>query len=94
MTLTSADIGKINELYRKLDRLHAERNWIKEVTLDRVDGQVVIGTSGREYREFRDFTSEAAKDIKDVLARDMRRRAAKLVETLHKFGCEAKLTEE
>jgi hypothetical protein len=94
MTLTSTDIGKIQELYRALDRLHAERANIKEVILARVDGNIKKGTSGLEYHQFSDFSPEASKEIRDVIARDIRRRAAKIVETLHKFGCEAKLTED
>ena len=94
MTLTSADIKKIDELYRKLERLHVERQQIKEATIKNMDGEIRKGTSGIENVYFRDFSTEAGKEIRDLLARDLRRRAAKIVETLHKFGCEAKLTEE
>ena len=94
MTLTATDIVKIQNLYGSLERLHAERNSIKEVTLSTVEGQIRKGTSGVDQRHYRDFTQEAANEIRDVLARDIRRRAAKIVETLHKYGCEAKLTEE
>ena len=62
--------------------------------MERVDGQARKGTSGVEYSQFGGFTSEAQKEIREVIARDLRRRAAKIVETLHKYGCEAKLTEE
>jgi hypothetical protein len=94
MTLTSGDIGKIQELYRSLERLHKERQQIKDATLERVDGNAHKGTSGVEYRQFNGFTAEAQKEIREVIARDLRRRAAKIVETLHRYGCEAKLTEE
>ena len=94
MTLTPADIKKIDELYRSLDRLHADRLALKDATLDRVDIQTNKGTSGVQNLYFRDFTPEAAKELHTILARDLRKRAAKIVETLHKFGCEAKLTEE
>jgi hypothetical protein len=93
MTLTPTDITKIQELYAKLERIHAQRVSIKDVTLTRVDGDIRKGTSGLEHREFRDLSPEAADEIRDVIARDLRRRAAKIVEILHKFGCEAKLTD-
>jgi hypothetical protein len=94
MTLTSADIKKIDELYRKLDYLHTDRTNIKDAILDRVYGEARKGTSGVEQRTFGGFTPEAQQEIREVIARDLRRRAAKIVETLHKYGCEAKLTEE
>ena len=94
MTLTSADIKKIEELYRGLDQLHRDRADIKDAALERIDGQARKGTSGVAYREFRGFTPEAQKEIRVVIARDLRRRAAKIVEALHKYGCEAKLTDE
>ena len=94
-TLTSADIVKIQELYRSLETLHADRATIKDsAVLDRIDGITHKGTSGVQKREFIGFTPEAQKEIREVIARDLRRRAAKIVETLHKYGCEAKLTEE
>ena len=94
MTLTAADIKKIEVLYGDLERLHRDRAAIKDVTLERIDGPIRKGTSGVEYREFRGFTPEAQKEIREVIARDLRRRAAKIVEALHKYGCEAKLTDE
>ena len=94
MTLTSADIKKIDELYHSLDRLHLERQQIKDARLKNVDGEIRKGTSGLENVYIRDFSAEAANEIREVIARDLRRRAAKIVETLHKYGCEAKLTEE
>ena len=94
MTLTSADIKKIDELYRSLDRLHAQRQQIKEATIEHMTGQIRKGTSGIENVYFAEFSSEAKKEIHALVARDLRRRAAKIVEALHKFGCEAKLTEE
>ena len=93
-TLTSADIRKIEDLYRKLERLHAERQQIKGATIENMTGLIRRGTSGVENVHLRDFSAEAQNEIRDVLARDLRRRAAKIVETLHKYGCEAKLTEE
>lgn len=94
MTLTSADIKKIDELYRGLDRLHVDRSALKDAKVDRVDVQTSKGTSGVQNIYLRDFTAEGAKEIREILARDLRRRAAKIVEALHKYGCEAKLTEE
>lgn len=94
MTLTSADIKKIEELYRSLEQLHVQRNHIKEVTSVTVDSESRKGTSGVERHSFHGITSEAAKEIREVIARDLRRRAAKIVEALHKYGCEAKLTDE
>jgi hypothetical protein len=94
MTLTSTDIGKIQELYRSLEHLHLDRAAIKDAALERIEGQTRKGTSGVEHRAFSGFTPEAQKEIRDILARDLRRRAAKIVEALHKYGCEAKLTEE
>ena len=94
MTLTSADIVKIQELYASLDRLHAQRADIKDAALERIDGITHKGTSGVQKREFTGFTPEAQKEIREVIARDLRRRAAKIVDALHKYGCEAKLTEE
>jgi hypothetical protein len=94
MTLTSTDIVKIQELYQSLERLHADRLAIKDATLDRASGETRKGTSGVEFRQFSGFTPEAQKEIREVIARDLRRRAAKIVEILHKYGCEAKLTEE
>ena len=94
MTLTAADIKKIEALYRDLERLHADRTSVKDAALERIHGTAHKGTSGVEYREFTGFTPEAQKEIREVVARDLRRRAAKIVEALHKYGCEAKLTDE
>ena len=93
-TLTAKDVKKIDDLYRSLEGLHADRARIKGATLERIDGTTHKGTSGVEYRSFDGFTPEAQDEIRKVIARDLRRRAAKIVEALHKFGCEAKLTEE
>ena len=93
MTLTAADIGKIQDLYRSLERLHIERQQIKEATVDDITGKIRKGTSGVENVYFRNFSVEAEKEIREAVARDLRRRAAKIVEALHKYGCEAKLTE-
>jgi hypothetical protein len=94
-TLTSADIKKIEALYRDLEHLHAQRGLIKALThLTNVSGEVRKGTSGLECYSFNGFTPEAQKEIREIIARDLRRRAAKIVEALHKYGCEAKLTDE
>ena len=93
-TLTSTDIRKIEALYRDLESLHADRAAIKDAVLERIDGTAHKGTSGVAYREFRGITPEAQKEIREIIARDLRRRAAKIVEALHKYGCEAKLTDE
>jgi hypothetical protein len=94
MTLTATDIKKIQELYRRLDALHAQRKEIKDVVLESLHGVVKQGTSGVVSIAFDGLSAEASKEIRDVIARDLRRRAAKIVDALHKFGCEAKLTEE
>ena len=95
MTLTATDIAKIQEHYRILEQLHAQRGFIKDLTtVTSVGVEARKGTSGRDYHQFADFSAEASKEIRETIARDLRRRAAKIVETLHKYGCEAKLTEE
>ncbi|HEY1881233.1 MAG TPA: hypothetical protein VGG68_15000 [Caulobacteraceae bacterium] len=93
-TLTPADIKKIQDLYRRLEALHKQRKDIKDVVLEDLYGTAKQGTSGVQHLLFDDLSLEASREIGDVVARDLRRRAAKIVETLHKFGCEAKLTEE
>lgn len=93
-TLVATDIAKIQELYHKLDRLHAQRGQIKEVKMYGVRVEVRKGTSGVDFYDFADLSAEAGNEIRDILARDIRRRSAKVVEALHKYGCEAKLTEE
>jgi hypothetical protein len=67
---------------------------VKEATIKNIDGEIRKGSSGIENACFRDLSPEAGKEIREVVARDLRRRAAKIVETLHKYGCEAKLTDE
>ena len=93
-TLTAADIKKIEALYSDLDRLHRDRAAVKDATLERIHGVTHKGTSGVEQHEFRGFGPEGTKELREVVARDLRRRAAKIVEALHKYGCEAKLTDE
>ena len=93
-TLTSADVTKIQGLYRDLEYLQAQRKHIKDVSLTTVLGQTRKGTSGVEDHQFRDFSPEGADEIRKVVASDIRRRAGKIVDTLHGYGCEAKLTEE
>jgi L-lactate utilization protein LutB len=94
MTLTATDIKKIQDLYQRLDALHAKRKEIKDVVLESMHGIAKQGTSGVRTIGFDGLSAEASKEICDIIARDLRRRAAKIVETLHKFGCEAQLTEE
>ena len=96
MTLTSADIKKIDELYRSLDRLHAERAAHQGCDAGARRRRKPAKDKRRENvaSSLRGFTPEAQKEIREVIARDLRRRAAKIVEALHKYGCEAKLTEE
>ncbi|HEY1878293.1 MAG TPA: hypothetical protein VGG68_00020 [Caulobacteraceae bacterium] len=96
MTLTPADIKKIQDLYRRLEALHKQRKEIKDAVLEdlNLNATAKQGTSGVLQLYFDGLSLEASREIGDVVARDLRRRAAKIVETLHKFGCEAKLTEE
>jgi hypothetical protein len=93
-TLTPKDVAKIQGLYRDLDGLHGQRQKIKDATFNDVTFHARKGTSGVEILYFSDVSAEASKEICAVIARDLRRRAAKIVEALHRYGCEAKLTEE
>lgn len=93
MTLNAKDIAKIQKLYAELDELQTQRRKTKDAVFKSLLATLAKGTSGIEYLNLAEPSAEAMAEIRDVLARDIRRRAAKIVEALHGLGCEAKLTE-
>ncbi len=99
MTLTEKDIEKARDLYAKLTRLHEDREAVRNLKFDvTVSGYGIEKAQPNGQRaghcSFRDFSLETIEEIREAVARDIRRRTAAVVAELNKLGCEAKLTPE
>jgi hypothetical protein len=93
MTLTLADIERAQKLYRELELLTHLRHQVQGMTA----GVTLTGyrdkkEEGSTYCSIDGFSAEAIKELRELASRDLRNRAAIIVEQLHKLGCEAVLT--
>jgi cell division protein FtsB len=86
-TLTAKDIDTVQKLYRDLDEIKRKR---KTAALQ-MTSMMVYAKCNALGLEINDLSPEAQNAIMEIARKDLRVRAAKIVEQLHKLGCEAQL---